>query len=136
MTTHQDTQKATPRRKRLDLARRVIRGGLAIIGAVAILGGSIGVIFDYQDFDRTSGGYDAPYTDWTGTPIDWNAGAVTSDGFYKPGRVIDVSLNCTSGMVTFHAFGFAQDWRKVSPRAIAIHQPRQACEAADFEPQF
>lgn len=136
MSTEKPRQNPPPRPRRRDTTRRLAVNTLAALGLVAILGTTTGVVIDLQDFDRTSGGYDPPYTGWTGTPIDWEAGAVTSTGFYNLGHILDVSLNCTSGMITFHAFGIARDFRTVSPRAIAVHEPRQACTRTGFTPAF
>ena len=110
--------------------------GLAGIGVVAVIGTGVGLAVDVSNMDRTRGGYEAPYTGWTGAPIDWTSGGVTSTGFYKPGLVTDVALDCTTGMITFHTFGLAVDYRTVSPRAIAVHQPREACTGAGFTPEF
>ncbi|MGL4742835.1 MAG: hypothetical protein ACRCXL_00395 [Dermatophilaceae bacterium] len=111
---------------------------LAGVGALALVGVGVGAVADFRDFDRTSGGYEAPYTGWTGTPVDWQAGITTETGFIKPGHVLDVHLDCTSGMVSFGTFGtgLTVDWRTVSPRAIAVHKPREACRAQGFTPQF
>ncbi len=103
---------------------------------MALTGTAVGAVSDVRSFDRTSGGYEAPYTGWTGTPIDWTDGGVTRTGFYKAGAVVDTALDCTTGMVTFHAFGASYDWRPVSERAIAVHRPREACAAAGFTPRF
>lgn len=123
-------------RRRLDRSRRWGVRALAVVGAVALGGTAVGAVSDFRDFDRTSGGYEAPYTGWTGTPIDWAAGGVTTTGFHKPGSVIDVDLDCTTGMVSFSAFGASVEWREVSDRAIAVHKPREACTEAGFTPQF
>ncbi|MGL5819680.1 MAG: hypothetical protein ACRCYR_19120 [Phycicoccus sp.] len=111
---------------------------LAVVGVLALIGVATGAVADFRDFDRTSGGYEAPYTGWSGTPVDWQAGIVTETGFIKPGHILDVHLDCTSGMVSFGAFGTGAtaDWRAVSPRAIAVHKPREACRAEGFAPQF
>lgn len=123
-------------RRRLDRTRRWGTRILAAIGALAVVGTGAGVVRDVLDFDNTTGGYEAPYTGWTGTPIDWAAGGITRTGFHKPGSVVDVDLDCTTGMVTFTAFGLSYDWRQVSDRAIAVHRPREACTAAGFTPRF
>jgi hypothetical protein len=111
--------------------------GLAGVGALAIVGLGTGLTIDVSNVDRTRGGYEPPYTGWTGTPIDWTAGGgVTSTGFRTYGLVMDSAVNCTTGMITFHTFGLAVDYRKVSPRAIAVHKPREACTQAGFTPEF
>ena len=119
------------RRKR----RWVVRLLVGTLGAFLVLVG-VGAFLDYRNFDQTSGGYDPPYTDWTGTPIDWTETERTSDGFRQNGRVINSRLNCTTGMITFEVVFFSFDFRQVSPRAIAVHKPREACEAEGFNPEF
>jgi len=118
-------------------ARNFVLYGFAALGLVFSALLLVGLIVDFLNFDRTSGGYEPPYTDYTGEPIDFDAGYQTEEGIYSPGYVLSTRLNCTSGMVTFHFFNkFEFDWRAVSPRAIAVHQPREACERRDFEPEF
>jgi hypothetical protein len=39
-------------------------------------------------------------------------------------------------MITFEVAFVSIDYRQVSPRALAVHQPREACEAAGFNPEF
>jgi hypothetical protein len=95
-----------------------------------------GAVADLREFDQTRGGYDPPYEGWTGTPIDWSAGAVTSTGYLNPGRVVSTTMDCTTGMLAFVVLGVSVDYRVVSPRAIAVHRPREACADAGFDPQF
>jgi hypothetical protein len=109
---------------------------LAAVGVIAVVGLALGLIADVDGFDRTRGGYEPPYTGWTGTPIDWSAGGVTATGFVLPGYVTDLRLDCTSGMISVEAFGAVLDIRVVSDRAIAVHRPREACEAEGFDPAF
>lgn len=61
------------KRGRLTRGRSLAVGALAVVGLVlaALLVG--GVIADGLSFDRTSGGYEPPYTGYTGEPIDWEA---------------------------------------------------------------
>lgn len=113
----------------------LLLGSGAILLLLVILVG-VGVFLDYRSFDRTSGGYEPPYTDWTGTPIDWAATERTAEGFQQNGRIINSRLNCTTGMITFEVAMFSFDYRVVSPRAIAVHRPREACQDAGFSPQF
>jgi hypothetical protein len=127
----------------LNRMKRFVRGALtwstrvlAVVGLVAVLLTVVGIVDDARDFDRTRGGYDPPYTGWTGTPIDWESHDVTDEGFRNPGRVIDTKLNCTTGLIQVDVWGVTFDFRKVSDRAIAVHKPREACEAAGFDAQF
>jgi hypothetical protein len=119
-------------RRRPRLRILALGAGAALLVAFLVAG-----YVDYRNFDQTSGGYDPPYTDWTGTPIDWDAAEVTDGGFRRDGIVLDNMLDCTSGMISFRAAGLVSfNFRKVSPRAIAVHEPREACTRAGFEPEF
>ena len=109
---------------------------LAAVGSIALVLLVAGVIADYRSFDRTSGGYDPPYTGWTGTPIDWSEADRTAEGFRLNGRVLSYRLHCTTGTITFELYGFSFDYRTVSERAIAVHRPREACRAQSFSPEF
>ncbi|MFC5381473.1 hypothetical protein [Aquipuribacter nitratireducens] len=109
---------------------------LAGVGAVLLVLTVVGAAVDAAGFDRTRGGYEPPYEGWTGEPIDWAAGAVTPTGFLDPGRVVDTTLDCTTGMIGFGVWGVSVDFRVVSERAIVVHRPREACEAAGFDPRF
>ena len=92
---------------------------------------------DGLSFDRTSGGYEPPYTDdYTGEPIDWEAAHLTEEGFFKEGYVVDLYVDCTSGMVSFEVYGSRWDWRELSGRALAVHKPAEACEIEGFTPDF
>ena len=124
------------RRHRLAAAGRWGVRVLAVIGALSLVVTLVAATLDVREFDRTRGGYDPPYEGWTGTPIDWDAGAVSATGFLDPGRVIDTELDCTSGMITAVVLGVSIDFRVVSPRAIAVHRPREACVDAGFSPEF
>lgn len=96
-----------------------------------------GLFIDFRNFDQTSGGYEPPYTSYTGEPIDFDAGYRTEDGIYSPGWVWSSEVNCNTGMITFHFFNnFETEFREVSPRAIAVHKPQEACQKRGFEPEF
>ena len=121
------------------IARRAGRAawsGFAVVGIV--LSGLLvtGLTIDVRNVDHTEGAYAPPYTGWTGTPIDWSTGSVSSEGIVGRGVVFDTLLDCTTGMVSFDLFGQRIDYRPVSPRAIAVHKPREACTERGFEPQF
>lgn len=122
--------------KALARVRRVAVGAFAVIGVVTtglVIGG---VAYDYLSFDQTSGGYEAPYTDFTGTPVDWDAAARTNDGFLDAGLVVDTRLNCSTGLVTFTFYGVEVPFRVMSNRALVVHRPVEACEEYGFEPDF
>ena len=113
-------------------ATRVLAG----VGALTLAGLTVATVVDVSGFDRTSGGYDAPYVGWTGTPTDWDAADVTDEGFRGRGIVLSTTLDCTTGMIGIEAFGASVDYRVVSERAIVVHQPREACVRHGFSPQF
>jgi hypothetical protein len=96
----------------------------------------IGFVSDFSKFDQTRGGYAAPYTGWTGTPIDWAAVDVTPTGFARRGAVLDVLVNCTTGMIDMDILGVTIPFRTFSERALIVHRPREACSRAGFHPQF
>jgi len=137
MTTTTSTVGSAPaRRPRLTAVGRWTIRALALVGALALVLTGLGAADDLQEFDQTRGGYDPPYEGWTGTPIDWSAGAVTSTGYLNPGRIVSTTMDCTSGMLTFVVLGVELDYRVVSGRALAVHKPREACADAGFDPQF
>ena len=120
-------------------ARRFARGArsaFAVLGIVLSGALLVGFVADVRNVDHTSGGYEAPYTDWTGTPIDWSTGSVSATGIRGEGYVFDTLVDCTTGMVSFELFKRRIDYRPVSPRAIAVHKPREACRERGFEPRF
>ncbi len=109
---------------------------MAALGAVVIVALGVGIAIDVSNFDRTSGGYEAPYEGWTGTPTDWTAGSVTQEGFRNPGIVLDTLFHCTTGMISVDVFGWEVDFRVVSERGVAVHKPIESCIDAGFEPNF
>ncbi|MGF1473709.1 MAG: hypothetical protein ACFB50_18455 [Rubrobacteraceae bacterium] len=118
-------------------ARNILLYTFAALGFILSALLMVGLSIDFGNFDQTSGGYEPPYTDYTGEPVDFDAGYQTEEGIYGPGWVWSSEVNCTTGMVTFHFFNnFEMEWREVSPRAIAIHEPHEACERRGFDPQF
>lgn len=109
---------------------------MATLGIATVLLIAIGTIADVRAFDRTSGGYEPPYTDYTGEPIDWDTAFVTPEGMYRPGYVLDTHVDCTTGMISFEFYGLGFDFRELSPRALAVHEPREACQEHGFDPDF
>lgn len=93
-------------------------------------------VADFSVFDETSGGYEPPYEGWSGTPIDWSIVDVSPTGFSRRGRVLDVLVDCTTGMITMDLIGLRIPFRQFSGRALAVHKPREACAAAGFTPAF
>jgi hypothetical protein len=108
----------------------------AAIGLVLTTLLIIGIVQDASNFDRTRGGYEPPYVGYTGEPIDWATLDVTANGMAGRGRVINVLVDCTSGMMHFELFGLAIPFREFSPRALAVHKPREACLERGFSPDF
>ena len=119
-------------RARKTTPRRLVAGGAALI----LLAMLAGIAADIRSFDRTRGGYSAPYTDFTGTPIDWSEVETTATGMLRRGWVIDFAADCTSGMITGRFLGLGIPFRPFSERAIAVHRPREACTERGFSPQF
>ena len=95
-----------------------------------------GVAVDFLSFDRTKGGYEPPYTGYTGEPVNWNEGRITEIGFYRDGYVVNTIFNCTSGEISFNLIGIDIPFRKVSERGIVVHKPREACTERGFKPEF
>jgi hypothetical protein len=112
------------------------RYGFMGFGAIAFLLFTLGLVADYRNFDRTSGGYEAPYTGYQGEPIDWSQAYITSEGMVRTGYVLNTYVDCSSGMVSFEIYGQRFNWRELSPRALAAHQPAAACAERGFDPQF
>lgn len=108
----------------------------AITGALALGLLAVGITVDALAFDRTRGGYEAPYTDFTGPPIDWTDVATTRQGMVGRGYVVDVEIDCTTGMMVMEVFGLRIPFRTFSERAIAVHKPREECAARGFTPAF
>ena len=109
---------------------------MALFGAFMLMALVAGVVADIRSFDETRGGYEPPYTGFTGEPLDWSRLDRGPHGFVKRGHVIDVLLHCGTGMISLSAFGWEWSWRQVSPRALAVHQPREACRQAGYTTCF
>lgn len=95
-----------------------------------------GFFLDFASFDRTKGGYDPPYTEYTGAPVDWSATDRTAQGMARRGYVTTLLVNCTTGMISIEVFKQEINFRAFSPRALAVHKPREACRERGFEPTF
>jgi len=108
----------------------------AIIGIAYIFYVLIGLKIDITTFDQTKGGYVAPYRGWTGTPVDWDGMDKTATGLVKRGRIIDVHIHGTTGMMTFEVMGIRYDWQTPSDRALIVHQPKEALIRRGFKPEF
>ncbi len=107
---------------------------LAAIGALTLVFIVTGLAVDISEFDETSGGYEYPYTGWTGTTIDYSEMFFTSEGMYKRGRVIELYVNCETGMISWSLFGIVRgDFREFSDRAKVVHQPQVTCRELGFD---
>ena len=109
---------------------------LAAVGGLAITLFVVGFWLDFQDFDRTSGGYEPPYEGVVGEPIDWFALDRTPTGLVKRGYVLNTLVDGTSGMISFEVYGLVIPFRIMSERALVVHKPREAFKALGFEPEF
>lgn len=96
----------------------------------------VGIALDVSDFDKTRGGYEAPYTEFTGDPVNWLLMDKTQTGLVKRGHIINVHVNGTSGMISFEVFRQSVNFRPFSERALIVHRPREALMAMGFRPQF
>jgi hypothetical protein len=113
--------------------RRTFIATLAAVGLVvpAYLVGA--AASDIASTDQTSGGYVAPYTDFTGTPIQPDQTAVEGDQLIIRGRVLDSEISCRTGLWVFDIVGFDIPYRPVSERALVVHRPQDVCRVAGFD---
>jgi hypothetical protein len=114
------------------IPRTVLRASGAAVAALVLTG----LAADIRSFDPTSGGYEPPYESFTGEPIDWSQTRTTAEGMRKRGHVVSVTVDCTTGMMHFEALGLRYPFRELSPRALTIHKPREACAERGFTPAF
>lgn len=113
--------------------RRSLVTFLAVVGFVMptyLIGAAF---IDIATTDQTRGGYTAPYTDFTGTPIQPEQAALEGDQLVIRGRVLDSEISCRTGMWVFDIVGFDIPYRPVSERALVIHRPQDFCRAAGFD---
>ncbi len=116
--------------------KRIAILSLSAIGLLSIMLLVVGLALDAGGFDNTEGGYEPPYEGWTGTPTDWDVGDTTPTGMARRGYVANLLVNCTTGMISFQIYGQTIPFRLFSPRALAVHQPREACIERGFNPMF
>jgi hypothetical protein len=117
-------------------AQRIGRGLISFFAGLGLLLSGYIVIADIVDVfstDQTRGGYEAPYTDFTGTPIQIEQVALEYDQLIIRGRVIDSEISCRTGMWNFNLLGLTIPYRTVSERALVVHQPQAFCRAAGFD---
>lgn len=116
--------------------RRILAGltrffallGLVLVVAIVGVGAN-----DILSTDRTSGGYEPPYTGYTGTPIQADEVALEGDTIVIRGNVVDSEISCRTGMWVFDILGVDIPYRPVSPRALTIHRPQEFCQAGGFD---
>jgi len=108
----------------------------AALGALSIVLFVVGFWLDFSEFDQTRGGYEPPYEGVTGEPIDWYAADRTPVGLARRGRVVNTLVNATTALISFEIYGVEIPFRPLSPRALAVHNPRAAFVAMGVDPQF
>lgn len=117
--------------------QRIFRGIVLVFGLIGLLFSAwfvIGMAQDINAGDETTGGYEYPYTGWTGTPIAYDRWHVTGTGLYQVGRIVDQSLDCTTGQLRFHVLRLVTiDFREFSDRAKVVHQPQVACRELGYD---
>jgi hypothetical protein len=124
---------ATPRIGLVARLRRSLLISLAVVGIV-FLSYLIGAAaIDITSTDQTRGGYEPPYTEFTGTPIQADQVALEGDQLIIRGRVLDSEISCRTGMWVFDIVGFDIPYRTVSERALVVHRPQEFCRAAGFD---
>lgn len=116
--------------------KKIAMTGFMVIGVVSFFLIVIGLYLDISRFDETSGGYEPPYENYTGEPIDFAALDQSNEGIIGRGYIMDFHLNCTTGMISFELYNQNIDYRVVSERAIVVHKPREACMERGFSPEF
>ena len=113
----------------------MIKSIFSVVGIFAILALALGLFADIRSADSTKGGYEYPFSGWSGKTIDFSAMYQTSDGLYKSGYVIDQFFNCNTGMISWEILGLIKgDFRQFSERAIVVHKPQDECRARGFNP--
>jgi|TARA_B110000967_G_scaffold202236_1_gene240745 hypothetical protein len=111
----------------------LIKSIFSVVGIFAILALALGLFADIRSADSTKGGYEYPFTGWSGKTIDFSAMYQTSDGLYKSGYVVDQFFNCNTGMISWEILGVIKgEFRKFSERAIVVHKPQNECKARGF----
>ena len=61
----------------------------SVVGLFVVFGLILGLIADIRSVDKTSGGYDYPFPDWSGETIDFSSMYQTDHGLYQRGYVVD-----------------------------------------------
>lgn len=94
---------------------------------------AVALVLDARNLDRTRGGYEPPYTGYTGEPLRAEEVAFTPQGGVVRGRVLDSLVNCKTGAWRFEVLGWGFDYRGVSERALVVHRPQVLCRDHGFD---
>jgi hypothetical protein len=105
----------------------------AAIGLSLIVYLGIALATDIGNLDRTRGGYEAPFVDFTGEPLRFEDVVHTAEGGLIRGRVLDSLVSCETGAWRFELFGFGFEYRGVSERALVVHRPQVLCRERGFD---
>ena len=114
----------------------IVKNFFAVTGFILTVLFCLALYLDIRAMDRTKGGYQAPYTSVTGETLDWGSMDLTATGVVRRGYVLNFIVNATSGMISLQLLGIEFEARKLSPRAIVVHKPREAFMRMGFEPEF
>jgi len=60
----------------------------------------------------------------------------TNTGLVWRGYVVDVHLNCRTGLTTFEAYYQRLDYERLPAELVERHRAREICIAHGFQPQF
>lgn len=112
---------------------RVVVRLFALVGAVLAVYVGVALALDVGNLDRTRGGYEPPYTGFTGEPLRFEEVAVTTEGGVVRGRVLDSLVDCETGVWRFETLGLGFDYRGVSERALVVHKPQEICRRHGFD---
>lgn len=116
--------------------KKIMTRFFLVIGIISFTFFVVGLLVDIRSFDETKGGYESPYENYTGQPINFSALDQTHEGILGRGYVIDFHMNCSTGMISVELFKQKINYRVVSERAIKVHKPREACLERGFVPLF
>ena len=112
----------------------MIKSIFSTIGVLAMSALVPGLIADIRGAYNTDGGYDYPFSGWSGTTIDFSSMYQANNGLYKNGYVIDQHFNCKTGMISWQLLGVVEgDFRTFSERSIVVHKPQDECKDRGFD---
>lgn len=117
--------------------KRILNGARTVFALIGVFFTGwflLGLAQGVAGADETTGGYEYPFTGWTGTPTDYGSWHGTPEGLAWPGGVADQLLNCTTGQLVIRTLGFVDvNFRPFSDRAKVVHQPQMACRERGFD---